>query len=139
MELTRASQGTVSMQQKQPSKKSKIVMLLTVLGVRRQAKLDKEDYLIFAADLEKYELDDIEAALESLRRRLEHQTAFPDVDTIERAIRDVIHLRKPRTDDSGTKWLAYMEAYKAEVNSDAPDEELAAKISALNEKMGVTR
>ena len=116
MELTKARQGTASMQQRELSKQSKIVMLLTALGIRRQAKLDSEDYLVLSSDLEKYELADLEEAMKVLcsRPRAEGETAFPDLPTILEAIRGVIRARRPPQPTSADRWAAYVEAYKEE-------------------------
>jgi hypothetical protein len=57
--------------------------------VRRQAKLDDEDYKVFASDLEEYELADIEAGLSQIgkRPRDEGETAFPSLGTMLAAIK----------------------------------------------------
>jgi hypothetical protein len=86
-------------------------------------------------------LSDIAEAVELMRNkpRAEGESAYPEIAAFEEAIRCVIRLRKPRGDDSGAKWIAYMEAYRAEGNSDAPDEETQKLIAKLNEKIRVTR
>jgi hypothetical protein len=71
--------------------KDRIMVLLAKLGVRRQAKLSPQDYLILAEDLLPYEARDVENALERIGRtpRREGETAFPDLPTIEEAVRAV--------------------------------------------------
>jgi len=61
------------------SKKSRIVVLLSILGVRRRQELAKADYIVLATDLERFELVDIEAGLEALgwTDRREGETGFP--------------------------------------------------------------
>jgi len=89
MELSRENRGKALTQHGESSKKSKIVALLAILGVRRQAKLDDEDYKVFASDLEEYELADIEAGLSQIgkRPRDEGETAFPSLGTMLAAIK----------------------------------------------------
>lgn len=106
--------------------------------MRRQAKLDKEDYLIFAGDLEKYELADIEAGINALPPKRDGQTAFPDVDTILEAVRGVIRARKAVEDDPGRKWSKYVEQCQSEAIFE-PDAEALDLISRLNEKFGLER
>lgn len=132
MELTRARQGIASTQQPQLSKISRIVQLLTVLGIRRQAKLDKEDYQVFASDLESCDLGDIETALNLIasKPRAEGETAFPDVATIMEAIRSAARVRR-----APAKTQA--EIYREKVISEGVvpiDPELQAKIDALNKR-----
>lgn len=76
-------------QRTQPSKQSKIVEMLAILCIRRQAKLSSQDFQVFAADLEEFELQDIEVALERLGKnpRTEGETAFPDCGTLLLACR----------------------------------------------------
>jgi hypothetical protein len=66
------------------SKLSKIVMLLTALAIRRQAKLSEQDYQVFASDLEPFEIVDLETATKAIaqRPRAEGETAFPEIATI---------------------------------------------------------
>jgi hypothetical protein len=105
VEISRANQGTALTQRGELSKKSKIVMLLAHLGVRRQAKLDTEDYLVFAKDLEAYEITDLEAAMKVLysKPRAEGETAFPELAAIEEAVRSVIRARRPSPDQEREK------------------------------------
>jgi len=138
MELSKANQGTALAKPSELSKKSKIVMLLATLGIRRQAKLDKEDYLVFASDLEKYELADIEAGIAALPPKRDGQTAFPDVDTILEAVRGVIRSRKSVKDSAAAKWSAYVERCKDEGTID-PDQDILERISAINEKFGLQK
>lgn len=56
--------------------------------------MDKEDYQVYANDLEKYDLLDIEAGINALPPKRDGQTAFPDTDTILEAIRGVIRERR---------------------------------------------
>ena len=139
MELSKVNRGTASTRQGELSKKSKIVLLLAHLGVRRQAKLDTEDYLVFAADLESYEIADIEAAMKALysKPRAEGETAFPDVATILEAVRGVIRARRPSAEqEAADKWNRYLEACKAE-GVEAPDPEMAARIAKLNARLSL--
>lgn len=57
--------------------------------MRRQAKLSREDYLVFADDLMGFDLRDVEAGLDriGMRPRNEGETAFPDVATLQMAVR----------------------------------------------------
>lgn len=67
---------------------SEIVPLLAKLGVRRQAKLSTEDYLVLAEDIEKFDERDIKLGLEDLAKypRREGETAFPELPRIKQAI-----------------------------------------------------
>lgn len=76
------------------SHRDAIMVLLAKLGVRRQARLDPLDYSIFAEDLAKYDLADVEAGLERLKHREEYEPAFPDLGLMETNIDAVIRLRK---------------------------------------------
>src|SRR5579872_3167955 len=62
---------------------------LAMLAVFRQAELDQETLELFAAKLSQYERRDICSALDRLAhtRRAEGETAFPDLPTLEDAIR----------------------------------------------------
>ena|ERR1700735_683986 len=139
MEITKERPDTASTQPQELSKKSKIVMLLTALGIRRQAKLDVQDYLLFASDLEKYELTDLEAAVKIIcsKPRAEGETAFPEIAVIEEAVRGVIRARRPSVEqEAAAKWNAYVEAcLKAGI--EASDPELAARIAKLNAKLSL--
>lgn len=66
------------------SKLKRIVGLLGILGIRRQAKLGPEDYQVFAADLVEFEIADIQSGFEELgkRPREEGETAFPSLGTM---------------------------------------------------------
>jgi hypothetical protein len=80
--------------------------MLALFGVRRQSKLDKEDYKVFAADLEKYSLDEIDRGLMALVRtpRGQYETPFPEVAAIEAAIK--AH-RQRRQEPEGSFWTIY--------------------------------
>jgi hypothetical protein len=95
MELSKVRPNQALTQHVEPSKKSKVVALLAKLGVRRQAKLATEDYLVFAEDLMPYELTDIQSGLESLssRPRNEGETAFPESAAV---IAEVKYARRDR-------------------------------------------
>jgi hypothetical protein len=79
----------VLLQQEQLSKQSKIVILLSVLGIRLQTKLTTEEYRVFATDLEPFDLLDIEAGLYALgtRPRGEYETAFPGTVKLIEAVK----------------------------------------------------
>jgi hypothetical protein len=70
-------------------------MLLTKLGIRKQAKLDKEDYLVFAEDLERFDLEDIAKGLEELGMtpREKGQPAFPETALVVAAVSRVRYKR----------------------------------------------
>jgi hypothetical protein len=138
MELSKASPDKALTQRSELSKKSKIVILLTALGIRRQAKLDVEDYLLYASDLESYEMADLENAVGELAKkpRAEGQTAFPDIATILEAVRGAIRARKPPVPTSAEKWAAYVKACIAE-GIEAPDPEIAVKIEKLKQRISL--
>ena len=98
MEITKGRPATQSTRQPEPSKCSRIVLLLSAFGVRRQAKLEDQDYLVYASDLERFELTDIEEVLRkiALRPREEFEPAFPDIGTLIRAIEQREYNRKTR-------------------------------------------
>lgn len=92
MEITNRKPNQASTQLAKQSESStreaQIVMELTKLGIRRQAKLGTADYLVLAADLACFEDGDILAGLDWLgRNRGEFETAFPALDVMEGAIR----------------------------------------------------
>jgi hypothetical protein len=141
MELSKVNRGTALTQPQELSKHSRIVRLLSVFGIRRQAKLDTEDYLVFATDLESYELTDIETALNLLssKPRAEGQTAFPESIVIQEAVRGVIRSRRPSVEqEAADRWLDYIAKAKAEGVTE-PDQEMLARIEALNGKYDLTR
>lgn len=141
MELSKERPDTALTRQPELSKQSKIVVLLTGMGIRRQAKLDTEDYLLFASDLEKYELADLEAAIKLIfsKPRAEGETAFPELAAIEEAIRGVIRARRPLVEHAAAqRWNEYLEAAKAEGVTE-PDEETLARIAKLNQKLGMNQ
>jgi len=98
MEITRARQDRASTQPPELSKHSRIVLLLSAFGVRRQAKLDQQDYQVYASDLEPFNLEDIEAVLRRLseKPREEYEPAFPDLATIVHAIKNRQQARETR-------------------------------------------
>lgn len=100
--------------------------------------MDKEDYLVFASDLEKYELADIEAGIAAIPPKRDGQTAFPDVDTILEAVRGVIRSRKSVEDSSGAQWLRYVERCKAE-GREEPDPIAQQAVDRMNEKFGLQK
>ena len=80
--------------------------MLALFGVRRQAKLDKDDFKVYAADLDKYDLGDIDRGLVAICRtpRGYGETAFPDVATIEASIKAN---RKKKLDSDGSNLSFY--------------------------------
>lgn len=96
MEISKARPNQVSTQPNEPSKQSRIVLLLAQLGIRRQAKLDPEDYQVFAADLSNYALGDIRTGFKNLasRPRREGETAFPDLGTMLHEIDNAARARR---------------------------------------------
>ena len=94
------------------SKKSEIVSMLTLFGIRRQSKLDKEDYKVYASDLERFELGDIDSALVNMCRhpRQQWEAAFPEVAQIIEAIKTV---RQARTRPDFDAIAAYMRDVRA--------------------------
>lgn len=92
MEITNRKLSPASTQLAKQSESStretQIVVELTKLGIRRQAKLGTADYLVLAADLASFDDVDIVAGLDWLgRNRGEFETAFPALDVMEKAIR----------------------------------------------------
>lgn len=70
--------------------------------MRRQAKLEPEDYLVLAEDLERFDLQDVRQGLEDIGRRprREGETAFPESGRLIQAVterkltRDAEELRR---------------------------------------------
>ena len=64
---------------------------LLELAIRRQAKLSREDLIVFVKDLDGFDLQDISRGLELLgkRPRCAGETAFPDSGTLIQAVRSV--------------------------------------------------
>ena len=110
-------QGTASTQPSRPStnlrseperlwKQAQIIPLLSNLGIKRQAKLDKQDYDVFAEELVKFDMRDIEAGLDDLAKypRKDGETAFPELPRIKQAIverkltREAEEIRKQEAD-----------------------------------------
>lgn len=106
--ISRVKQNPVSMQLSRLSplspaeKQAAITKLLAKLGVRRQAKLDLEDYLVLSEDLVKFDLGDVQAGLDDIARypRREGETAFPESARLKHAIierkmeREAVAIRK---------------------------------------------
>lgn len=103
--------------------------------------MDKEDYLLYASDLESYEIGNLETAFQNLamKPRAEGETAFPDIGTILEAVRAVIRSSRPSPEEESTaKWMKYLEDAKAE-GIVGPDGDMLARIAALNEKHSLDR
>jgi hypothetical protein len=104
--------------------------MLTLFGIRRQSKLDKEDYKVYASDLERHELNDIDKALQNLVRhpRVPGESAFPEVAVIVEAVKAVKRARiKPEFDVA-----AYMADFRAHPQNyisvdECIDEEIAKR------------
>lgn len=77
-------QAALSKSSEREGKLSAIILQLTKLGIRRQAKLDDADYLLLADDLSKCDMRDIEAGLTHLAQqpREPGETAFPDLGSM---------------------------------------------------------
>ena len=86
--------------------------------MRRQAKLDPEDYQVFAADLEEYDLRDIEAGLTALGKepRRERDTAFPSLGTLTSAIK--IARRMRRDAEYAAHWRKQNADYESKVRAE---------------------
>lgn len=89
-DITKEKQSKALTQHEKPSKQSRIVAMLAILGIRRQAKLSSQDYQVLAADLEEFDLPYIALALERIGKtpRPEGEPSFPAVGTLILAIRD---------------------------------------------------
>jgi hypothetical protein len=89
-------------------KQAQIVPLLSKLGIRRQAKLDKQDYDVFAEDLVHFQIQDIEAGLDDLAKfpRRDGETAFPELPRMKQAIierkltREAAEIRQQEADEA---------------------------------------
>lgn len=81
---SQASRATASQPQEGLSKRSRIVVMLAELGVRRQAKLDDQDYQVYARDLADFDERDIQKSCDriALQPRRDGQTSFPDIATL---------------------------------------------------------
>ena len=69
--------------------------LLMVLAEARQAAISQQAFEVYSTQLQKYELEDIKAAITklSLTRRREGETAFPDLGTVDEAVMDERRIR----------------------------------------------
>ena len=87
------------------TKRSEIVAMLALFGIRRQSKLDKEDYKVYAADLEKFDLADIDKALVYLASepRRPGETSFPETAVIVQAVQQA----RGRRVDKKSEMAAY--------------------------------
>lgn len=127
---------TALQQRREPSKQSRIVGLLAILGIRRQAKLDPEDYQVFAADLEQFEWQDIESGLTALghRKREPGETAFPDGPTMQEEIKTHRNTRKAK--DRVEAERKAEEEYRAKITAERESDarELQEKIDEAARK-----
>ena len=83
------------MQQELLSKPSKIVAMLNELGVRRRASLSTQEYQVFAMDLVRFELCDVDAGLMSLvdLKPNEFEGTFPGTFRLVEAVKMARALR----------------------------------------------
>ena len=91
-EIVVSSAPTGTLQHSRPQEQGdELENLLLVLAEARQATVSLPTYEIYASRLAKYELCDIRAAIEKLclTPRAEGQTAFPDLPTVDAAVRAV--------------------------------------------------
>jgi len=97
------------------SKLKRIVGLLGILGIRRQAKLGPEDYQVFAANLVEFELEDIQAGFEELskRPREEGETAFPSLGTLLLYIKGARGRRREKEREQAEKSSGLEDAFEA--------------------------
>jgi hypothetical protein len=127
VENSLARQNQASMQlskQSQPSPAEKqvaITRFLAKLGVRRQAKLAQDDYLVLAEDLSKFDLDDVEGGLDDIAKypRREGETAFPELARLKQA---VIERKLLREADE----IRADEAREAKYRAEHPEEFISA-------------
>lgn len=94
----------------------------------------------FAHDLATYSLPDITTALETIGKtpRNQGETAFPDVATVLEVLRGVVRSRKAAESNPGKKWSDEVDEFWKQPAVPL-DEELQAKVDALNEKFGMKK
>jgi hypothetical protein len=98
-----------------------------ILCIRRQARLSRADYQVFASDLEGFDLPVIERALERLGKTpcAEGKAAFPDSGTLIQACRDA----QPQPDTLGE-----IRARNAKAEAEAAAEKAAAEAKAKEDE-----
>lgn len=96
--------------------------MLSKLGVKRQAKLDKQDYDIYAEELVRFDLGDIDAACIDLAKypRKDGETAFPELPRLKQAIVERKLLREAAE-------IRQREADEAKYRAEHPDEFMSWK------------
>lgn len=113
-----------------------------ILGTRRQAKLESEDYQVYAADLEEYELEDVKEILEKIGKspRQQYESAFPEIGKILDALDTMITARRraERKAREEAEWEAHVARVKAEPPMTPEEErEWEARWKDLNQKLGL--
>lgn len=88
------------------------------MAIRRQApKLEKEDYAVYGADLLHYRIEDTEAACLQIGQepRLQGETAFPAVRTIQERVWALMRERRERAErEKEEEERAYAKAHPEE-------------------------
>jgi len=89
-QMARHAPAAIKMRSKKSSDASEIAMLLTKLSYARQAPIDPNSLDYFSAELARFHIDDVTAAIDKLcrTRRREGETAFPDLPTLLDGIRE---------------------------------------------------
>lgn len=95
---------------------------------------------IYAQDLSNYSIEVISAVLDAmgLESPAEYKQLWPAVGTILDAVRRHIYDNRPLEPTSGDRWAAHVEDFWKE--PPAPlDDEIQARVDALNEKFGLKK
>jgi hypothetical protein len=115
--------------------------MLTDCAYLRGAANDPQQLARYAVALAPYDVAVVQEMLTALglSKRQEGEAALPDVGNMLERIRAIIRSRRPSPEEADSaKWLAYLEAAKAEGITE-PDAEMLERIAALNEKHGLAK
>lgn len=103
------------------SPKSTVAKLLLILSEARQANLSDTALKIYASQLSRHPIEDVQAAVTnlSLSRRQEGETAFPDLATLDEAC---ILVGRPRRQAERARQQAEVDQAQAKHRAEHPEE-----------------
>jgi hypothetical protein len=106
--------------------------------------MESADYQVYAADLEEYELDDLQVVLDEIGKsaRRQFEAGFPEVGRIIDACDCLIYERRKeeRIQREKSEWENHVARVKAEAPmTDAEKKEWEDRWRDLNQKLGMRR
>lgn len=119
------------------SKLDAIKLLLAKFAVRRQAQIGEVEYGVYSADLESFDLADIQTALDKWEPRREGETAFPDAPAMVAAVKKLKAAR--RDGEALAKENARVADFKENPDKYLSREEVAELNKEIAEKFSFER